>query len=48
MVLNDGKIVVLLENDHQQDAAEEKGNKVQGLSKKCPVLETMIKSEDRN
>jgi hypothetical protein len=38
MSVKDGKIVILLENDHQHDAEEEKENKIQGLSKKIPAL----------
>jgi hypothetical protein len=33
MFLNDSKTVILLENDHQHDAKEEKENKIQGLTK---------------
>jgi hypothetical protein len=46
MSVKDGKIVILLENDHQHDAEEEKENKIQGLSKKISASWT-LSSEPR-
>jgi hypothetical protein len=33
MFIKDSKIIILLQNDHQPDAEDEKENKIQGFSK---------------